>query len=78
MYSIADNYLTANKLDFENLLPIIEETASRLKFAKPSDLQTGPAKRGDKKIIEKHLEMLGESELNEIYSKLSNFIMTKL
>jgi predicted short-subunit dehydrogenase-like oxidoreductase (DUF2520 family) len=78
MYSIADNYLTANKLDFENLLPIIEETANRLKFAKPSDLQTGPAKRGDKNIIEKHLEMLGDGELNEIYSKLSNFIMTKL
>jgi len=76
MYSIADNYLTANKLDFENLIPIIEETASRLKLAKSDKLQTGPAKRGDKKIIEKHLEMLENNELKEIYSKLSNFIMT--
>ena len=76
MYSFADNYLTENKLDFNNLLPIIQETANRLKFDKPTNLQTGPAKRGDKAIIDKHLSMLQNEEIRAIYEQLSKYIMT--
>lgn len=76
MYTIADTYLTENNLDFTNLLPIIQETAIRLKEGRPKDLQTGPAKRGDQKVIEKHLTLLQNDELKDIYKQLSKFIMT--
>lgn len=77
LYTIADEYLTLNGLEFDNLLPIIMETADRIKTGKPSDWQTGPAKRGDKAIIQKHLDMLDDQELKAIYAQISKFIEQK-
>ncbi|MEN8695720.1 MAG: DUF2520 domain-containing protein [Bacteroidia bacterium] len=74
MYAVADNYLADNGLDFNNLLPIIKETADRLKNGKPSQWQTGPAKRGDKAVIQKHLDMLDDDMLKAIYAQMSKFI----
>ena len=78
MYVLAKDYLDSEKLDFKNLLPIIEETALRLKQNEPRNVQTGPAKRGDQAIVDKHLSMLSNTTLREIYKKLSNLIMTEL
>ena len=77
MYAVADDYLTTNGLDFDNLLPIIKETADRLKKGKPNQWQTGPAKRGDKAILEKHLSMLEDEQLKAIYAQMSHFIGQK-
>lgn len=77
MYTVADEYLTANGLEFDNLLPIIKETADRLKSGKPSEWQTGPAKRGDKAIIQKHLDMLDDEQLKAIYAQMSTYIEQK-
>ena len=77
MYMVADDYLNAQGLDFDNLKPIIKETALRLKKGKPSLWQTGPAKRGDKTIIQKHLDMLDDEQLKAIYAQMSNFIAQK-
>jgi len=77
MYSISEDYLKQHKLEFKNLLPLIEETALRLKSNSPASLQTGPAKRKDTRVINHHLELLDNSEYKEIYEKLSNFLMTK-
>ena len=78
MYVLAKDYLDSQKLDFKNLLPIIEETALRLKQNEPRKVQTGPAKRGDRAIVDKHLSMLSDTELKAIYKQLSDFIMTEL
>ncbi|PCJ65661.1 MAG: hypothetical protein COA58_09660 [Bacteroidetes bacterium] len=77
MYTIADEYLEAEGLDFNNLLPIIKETALRLKSGKPSGWQTGPAKRGDRDVIAKHIAMLKEDNVRDVYEKLSDFLMNK-
>ena len=77
MYAVADDYLTTNGLEFNNLLPIIKETADRLKKGKPNQWQTGPAKRGDKAILEKHLSMLEDEQLKAIYAQMSHFIGQK-
>jgi predicted short-subunit dehydrogenase-like oxidoreductase (DUF2520 family) len=74
MYAIADDYLSKEGLDFNKLLPIITETAIRLKDGKPKDWQTGPAKRGDNEVIDKHISMLEDSALKNIYKQLSDYI----
>ena len=74
MYSIAAEYLEKEGLNFDNLLPIIAETATRLKDDKPQAWQTGPAKRGDKAVIDKHIGMLDNPALKIIYKQLSEYI----
>jgi len=58
MYSASENILINNKLDFNLLRPLILETALKIQKMNPVDAQTGPAKRGDQKIMNQHLEML--------------------
>jgi predicted short-subunit dehydrogenase-like oxidoreductase (DUF2520 family) len=74
MYTVASDYLIAEGLDFGNLLPIISETAARLKKGEPSVWQTGPAKRGDNAVIDKHLDMLDDDGLQSMYNQLTNYI----
>lgn len=74
MYAVAESYLEANDLEFNNLLPIIKETADRLKKGNPSQWQTGPAKRGDKAVLQKHMDMLEDEQLKTIYAQVSDFI----
>jgi hypothetical protein len=38
--------------------PILEETLSKLRVISPDKAQTGPARRGDKETIERHLGIL--------------------
>jgi len=77
MYTIASDYLVKQGLEFDNLLPIIQETALRLKKGEPAVWQTGPAMRGDNAVIDKHLEMLDNEELQSLYSKLSEYIKNR-
>ncbi|MDL2315185.1 DUF2520 domain-containing protein [Bacteroidales bacterium OttesenSCG-928-C19] len=58
LYGIADDILSKENLSLEVLQPLIIETAKKPEHGNPKDLQTGPAKRGDENIIQKHLEML--------------------
>lgn len=64
----------ANKM----LRPLIEETALRLKYKHPSELQTGPAIRNDRETVSKHLEILKENpELFTLYKELTNVLLKK-
>jgi predicted short-subunit dehydrogenase-like oxidoreductase (DUF2520 family) len=56
--AIANELLGAAELNFELLLPLIEETNRKLRNLDPVSSQTGPAVRNDSKIIEKHLRSL--------------------
>ena len=47
MYTISEKILSESDLDFRLLLPLIDQTVMKLKDNKPSDTQTGPAKRND-------------------------------
>ena len=58
MYNVGAELLSANKMDFKLLHPLINETAKKANELKPFDAQTGPAKRNDKKTIDLHLKML--------------------
>lgn len=73
-YSIAEQILENNNIDRKILLPLIQETADRLSEKKAYELQTGPAIRGDKNIINGHIEMLKNDDLKKLYKYLSELI----
>jgi predicted short-subunit dehydrogenase-like oxidoreductase (DUF2520 family) len=75
MYSVAEKIMTENNLNFDLLIPLIEETTNKISILKPVDAQTGPAVRDDKFILEKHKEMLKNyPDLIKIYSFVSESI----
>ncbi|HZK03746.1 MAG TPA: DUF2520 domain-containing protein [Bacteroidaceae bacterium] len=75
MYSISKNILSELKIPFSVLLPLIEETAHKVTILDPHKAQTGPAVRGDKEVLDKHMEFLScYPELAEIYSIISKNI----
>lgn len=62
-----------NGLNWDNLIPLLEETFKKNLISNPFDNQTGPAKRNDMITIEKHLSMLnGQSK--EIYQIITESI----
>lgn len=78
LYSIADEFLTTNNMSLEWLHPLMIETAEKAISAKPAEVQTGPARRGDIQILEKHLELLKENpEIAAIYKLLSDEILRR-
>ena len=77
LYAIGDDILGNNELSFDLLHPLIEETASKVKTLSPSEVQTGPARRGDQKTIEKHLHLLTEGPESELYQQLTESLMKK-
>jgi len=73
-----NDYCNKNNIAFNLLMPLIEETISRLHNYEPSAMQTGPAIRGDVKTMEKHLQMLNDfPQLKNIYSIMSESIKNK-
>lgn len=70
-------YCQENNLDFELLLPLLKQTIDKsTSHTDPLLIQTGPARRGDKKVIHEHLEILNTSpELKKIYDTFSTLIL---
>lgn len=60
--------------DISLFRPLLNQTLGKLSEMSPADAMTGPARRGDRKIIDKHIEKLPE-DLQEIYSLLSTQII---
>ena len=58
LYTLAGDILQRRDLPFDYLLPLIDETASKVHELKPEEAQTGPAVRYDTSIIGKHLDRL--------------------
>lgn len=76
LYSLAYDYCTKENLDFKLLLPLIEETASRLHHHSPKEMQTGPAVRKDIITLDKHLHLLNtHSRLRNMYLKITDSIL---
>jgi predicted short-subunit dehydrogenase-like oxidoreductase (DUF2520 family) len=79
MYTLAEAYCKKEGLDFRQLLPLIEETALRLKDHSPKEVQTGPAIRHDKETIQKHIALLKDHpSLKNLYLILTESIQENL
>lgn len=75
MYTIAADLLQKYDIPFDVLLALIDETTAKVHTVEPSKAQTGPAIRGDKVVMNRHLEMLSDMpEAQEIYREISNSI----
>ena len=75
LYAQAGDILKEQGISREVLLPLIEETAEKIKDLHPRDAQTGPAVRYDRNVIDKHLDLLqGDLRKQEIYELLSRSI----
>lgn len=74
MYRIAHEICEGNNVPFEILHPLIQETANKINTLTPYMAQTGPAKRGDEKTTNDHLEKLDKDIHKEIYTLLTQSI----
>ena len=73
MYKIGNDICESYNVPFEVLLPLIKETAKKIEEVETELAHTGPAKRKDKKTIERHLELL-DSNQKEIYQLITKSI----
>ena len=75
MYAVAEHLLALHGLPFGAMLPLIDETARKVHELSPLEAQTGPARRYDENVINRHLSMLAdEPELAELYELISKNI----
>ena len=76
LYSISESLLLGHGLPFDILKPLIYRSIENIQQNSPSDLQTGPAARGDMQTIEKHLMLLADdARLQKIYEVLTQSII---
>lgn len=72
MYSMAESVLRGANLDFDLLKPLIRETAEKVQSVSPKEAQTGPAWRGDRKVMDAHLQLLqNKPGMQELYRQIS-------
>lgn len=75
-YYIAQQILEHNGLNFDLLRPLIQETNDKVMLNKPSEVQTGPAKRNDQQTMQKHLAILQtQPNWQALYQMLSQDIV---
>jgi predicted short-subunit dehydrogenase-like oxidoreductase (DUF2520 family) len=78
LLSLSEKILQDHGISFSLLKPLLEETVSKAFEAGPALSQTGPAVRGNRKVIEKHLLLLEKyPEIAPLYKILSESIKSK-
>ena len=74
MFTLANEVLSERGVAFDALRPLIAETAAKVLEMEPKKAQTGPAIRLDEKVIKKHLELIKDDKIKEIYTIFSESI----
>jgi predicted short-subunit dehydrogenase-like oxidoreductase (DUF2520 family) len=75
LLSLTDEYCRISKIEFSQLLPLMQEVINRIHLFHPAEMQTGPAVRNDVSTIEKHLALLKDfPQLKNIYEMMSESI----
>jgi predicted short-subunit dehydrogenase-like oxidoreductase (DUF2520 family) len=79
LWAIAQEIVEDNELEFDLLKPLINETFRKAMASENIfNAQTGPARRGDNKIINQHLLFLKQQpDYQQIYRVLSEGILKK-
>lgn len=76
LYHIGHQICEKEQVSFDLLRPLIEETALKIQQNPPIAMQTGPARRGDEKTIQRHLDYLeDDSTWTTLYRLLSQSII---
>lgn len=75
-YTMAERILKEHGLDFDVMLPLVDETTAKLHSLSPVEAQTGPAVRNDHNVMNRHMEMLKDSpDMQAVYRTMSEIIM---
>ncbi|MBL7859082.1 MAG: DUF2520 domain-containing protein [Cyclobacteriaceae bacterium] len=76
MLLLAQDIMKENGLSFDWLKPLIAEMINKSLAIGPENAQTGPARRGDLEILDKHIEFLQHDErVAEVYKLISQHII---
>lgn len=76
MYAISAGLLERCGIPFGVMQPLIDETCAKAAVIPPSEGQTGPAVRGDRRVMDMHLELLeGTPEWRRLYELISEDII---
>ena len=75
-YTMAERILKEHGLDFDVMLPLVDETTAKLHSMSPVEAQTGPAARNDHNVMNRHMDMLKDNaDMQAIYRMMSEIIM---
>ena len=74
IYTLSYKLLENESIPADVLLPLIDETVSKIHSMPPAAAQAGPAIRYDENVINKHLAMLDDPDMQAIYRLLSQSI----
>jgi predicted short-subunit dehydrogenase-like oxidoreductase (DUF2520 family) len=76
LYEIAAQITEKTGLEFDVLTPLLGETLRKaVASGHPAQVQTGPAKRNNQEVMQKHIELLhSHPEWRQLYSQLSDAI----
>jgi predicted short-subunit dehydrogenase-like oxidoreductase (DUF2520 family) len=76
MYAVSEELLLETNIPFDLLKPLIMQTARNTRYGNLFQCQTGPAVRGDAKVLETHRALLaGHPDYLEIYNMISHHII---
>jgi predicted short-subunit dehydrogenase-like oxidoreductase (DUF2520 family) len=76
MLTISKSIMQVSGLQYDWLKPLIAETITKSLAIGPEAAQTGPAKRGDFEILDKHLALLqNDEQIAELYKLISQHIV---
>jgi predicted short-subunit dehydrogenase-like oxidoreductase (DUF2520 family) len=75
LYAEAHRFCKSKHVNFDLLVPLIEETTRKIKQLDPRESQTGPASRGDTQTIQRHKMTPMTEELSDIYSLFTSQLL---
>ena len=74
-YALSAQILEKHGLPFQVMLPLIAETAEKVRSLHPREAQTGPAVRYDENVMEAQKQLLADEPLmREVYDIMSKSI----
>lgn len=74
LFARAKEISDSQDLDFNYFLPLINETVEKIYHLDPKLAQTGPAVRGDERVVKLHEELITNKEQLDIYKTLNESI----
>lgn len=76
LLSQANDYMRRHNLPFDILHTLMKQTVDKAFDVGPHKAQTGPAVRGDNETIERHLTLIEDNHLRQLYKTLTDSIIT--
>ena len=74
LFARAKEISDSQDLDFNYFIPLIDETVEKIHHLEPKSAQTGPAVRGDERVLKLHEVLITDEEHRKIYNTMNESI----